>query len=29
MISDGKIFEGYKDKLKGMAGINKINKNLR
>ena len=29
MISDGKIFEGYEDKLKGMAGINKINKNLR
>ena len=29
MISNGKIFEGYKDKLKGMAGINEINKNLR
>jgi hypothetical protein len=29
MISDGKMFEGYKDKLRGMAGINEINKNLR
>ena len=29
MISDGKIFEGYKDKLKGMAGIKLTNKNLR
>ena len=29
MISNGKLFEGYKDKLKGMAGINVINKNLR
>tara|TARA_B110000503_G_C6979253_1_gene342512 strand:- start:218 stop:640 length:423 start_codon:yes stop_codon:yes gene_type:complete len=29
MISNGKIFEGYKDKLKGMAGIKLINKNIR
>lgn len=29
MISDGKIFEGYKDKLRGMAGISEINQNLR
>jgi len=29
MISDGKMFEGYKNKLRGMAGISEINENLR
>jgi hypothetical protein len=29
MISNNKFHEGYKDKLKGMAGINQANKNLR
>lgn len=29
MISNGIMFEGYKDKLRGMAGINVINENLR
>ncbi len=29
MISKGKIYEGYKSKMMGMAGIKKINENLR
>tara|TARA_R110001592_G_scaffold80028_2_gene238778 strand:+ start:2130 stop:2555 length:426 start_codon:yes stop_codon:yes gene_type:complete len=29
MISEGKIFEGYKDKLKRMSGVIGVNENLR
>jgi len=29
MVSNGKMFEGYKDKLRGMVWIKKINENLR
>ena len=29
MISEGKIFEGYKDKLKRMCGVISVNENLR